>query len=417
MITLVAFVIAVVVAVVVGLLLSREPGFVLVAYGTTQVEFTLFVFILIFLGALLVGWGLWTLLRRTLAAPGRFQERRGRRRLRKAEREFVRGTVALAEGRVEAAETALDRAARGPLAFPALIAAAHAADLAGAYERRDTYYRRALEAQPKGAPVVLLTQSDLDLAHGDYERALASLQRLRNEHGEHPRALANLAHVYEALHEYRALLELLPELDRKTNLSSAEIERMAETGLAGALAYADSDPEALRKLLPRNFRERPPIRRILAHGWAAKGEPKRAAELLARNLDAEYNPASVHEYAALENIPAAERLHRIEGWLRRHPDGAALAKEAGRLALELQLWGQARNHLEAALHTDPSDAEAALLAGRTAEGEGRQTDAVRAYRAGLEAATQSAASPAGNESPPGKQSAQGVKLDVIAGNK
>ncbi|MGH8273544.1 MAG: heme biosynthesis HemY N-terminal domain-containing protein [Gammaproteobacteria bacterium] len=417
MITLAAFIIAVIAAVVVGLLLSREPGFVLVAYGTTQVEFTLFIFILIYLGALLVGWGLWVLLRRTLAAPGRLHERRERRNLRKAEREFVRGTVALAEGHVETAETALERAARGPLAFPALIAAAYAADLADARERRDAYYRRALEIQPKAAAVVLLTQSDLDLARGDNERALASLRRLRSERGEHPRALANLARVFLALHEYRALLELLPELERKSKLAPAEIERLAEAGLAGALAYADSDPEALRKLLPRNFRERPPIRRILAHCWATKGDAKRAADLLARNLDAEYDPLSVREYAALEDIPASERLHRLEAWLHHHPNGAVLAKEAGRLALELRLWGQARTHLETALRTDPNDAETAFLAGRTAEQEGRQSDAITAYRAGLEAVTQTAALPAGNELPPRTQSAQSVEWDAIADNK
>ncbi|MGH7058268.1 MAG: heme biosynthesis HemY N-terminal domain-containing protein, partial [Acetobacteraceae bacterium] len=414
MITLAAFIIAVIAAVVVGLLLSREPGFVLIAYGTTQVEFTLFIFILIYLGALLVGWALWTLLRRTLAVPGRLHERGERRRLRNAEREFVRGTVALAEGHVETAETALERAAWGPLAFPALIAAAYAADLAGARERRDAYYRRALEIQPKAASVVLLTQSDFDLAHGDYERALASLRRLRSERGEHPRALANLARVFLALHEYRALLDLLPELERKTKLTPAEIEGMAEAALAGALAYADSDPEALRKLLPRNFRERPSIRRIFARKWAAKGDATCAAELLARNLDDEYDPASVREYAALEAIPNTERLQRLDAWLHRHPHGAVLAKEAGRLALELRLWGQARNHFEAALRADPNDAEAALLAGRTAEQEGRQADAIDAYRAGLEAATQSAALPTGNESPPRRQ---GTKLNVIAGDK
>jgi HemY protein len=387
MITLAAFIIAVVAAVVVGILLSRAPGFVLIGYGTTQVEFTLFIFIIIYLAGLLIGWGAWALLRHFLAVPGRVHESRKRRAALRAERLFTRGTVALAEGRAQEAETALAGAARGPLTFPALIAAAHAADLAGALERRDAYFRRALEAQPKAASVVLLTQSDLDLARGNNERALAALKRLRAERGEHPRALANLARTYLALYEYRAVLEMLPELGRKARLVPAEVERVAETALAGALSYADSDPEDLHKLLPRNLRQRPGIRRILARAWARKGEIERAAVLLANNMSKACDPESAREYAMLEDIPAEERLRQIEAWLRRYPNASVLMKEAGRLALELHLWGQARIHLEAARQADDSDLETALLAGQTAEQEGRHADALAAYRDGLETRT------------------------------
>ncbi|MDN5864513.1 MAG: hypothetical protein L0I62_04770 [Gammaproteobacteria bacterium] len=386
MITLVAFIIAVIAAVVVGILLSSKPGFVLIAYGTTQVEFTLFIFILIYLAAILLGWGLWALLRGFLGTPKRLRERRDRRSMRRAEQLFTRGTIALAEGRSQKAERALDRAAHGPLAFVALIAAAHAADLDNARDRRDVYFRRALEVEPKAASVVLLAQSDLDLRHGYHEHALAALKRLRAERGEHPRALTNLARAYESLHEYRALLELLPELERKTQLPVDETERMTRAALRGALAHADADPEEFAGLLPRKLRDQRDIRRIFAHAWVRRDQPDRAAKLLIRNLEDGYDPLSARDYAALDAIPATDRLRRIEGWLRRYPQNASLAKEAGRLALELRLWGQARHHLEASRRLDPNDTEAALLAGRAAEQEGRQADAIAAYRAGLEAA-------------------------------
>lgn len=390
MITLIAFIIAVIAAVVVGILLSRAPGFVLISYGTTQVEFTLFIFIIIYLAAVLIGWGMWALLRGLVGTPQRFRERRDRRSMRRAERLFARGSIALAEGRIEKAERMLDHAARGSLAFPALIAAAHAADLADARERRDTYFRRALKVEPKAAPVVLLTQSGLDIKHGHFEHALAALKRLRSQHGEHPRALADLAHAYESLHEYRALLELLPELERKAKLPAEEIERMARSALAGALGHADTDPEEFHRLLTRKLRDRRDIRRILARGFARKNQPGRAAKLLTQNLDDAYDPLSARDYAALAAIPASERLKRLESWQRRYPREAGLAKEAGRLALELRLWGAARKHLNTAREADPEDSEAALLAGRAAEQEGRQGEAVAAYRAGLKAATRRA---------------------------
>lgn len=384
MIVLAAFIVAVMVAVAVGILLSREPGYVLVSYGTTQVEFTLFVFILIYIAALLVGWGLGALARRFMNVRTGLRARRERRETRRAERLFTSGVAALAEGRFQAAERALERSARGPLTLPALIAAARAADLAGARERRDAYLRRADEASPRARSAVLFTQADLDLAHGDYERALAVLKRLQAESGEHPRALRDLARVYEALREYDALLGLLPELERKAKMPPAEIERLATVALAGALEAASADPDALRKRLPRNLRDSPVLRCLLARAWAGKGNPKRAAELLAHNLDEGCDAESVRAYAALSDIPTSERLRRIESWLRRYHDDPALHKEAGRIALEMRLWGQARNHLEAA-RLAGRDPEAALLAGRTAEQEGRQADAIAAYRSGLEA--------------------------------
>lgn len=389
---LIAFIIAVIVAAVVGILLSSQPGFVLISYGMTQVEFTLFIFIIIYLGAVLVGWGLWWLLRRFVGAPNSIRQHRRRRSMRRAERLFTRGTIALAEGHARKAERDLERAAEGSLAFAALVAAAHAADLDDARDRRDAYYRRALEAQPKAASVVLLAQSDQDLARGDYERALASLRRLRSEHGEHPRALVNLARVHESLHEYREVLAMLPELERKTRLDRQTIEQMAANALRGALTHADTDPEELEALVPRKLRDNRDIRRILARGFAAKDRSERAAKLLGRNLDADYDAASVSDYAALDALPANDRLHRLEDWLRRYPRGAALAREAGRLALELRLWGKARQHLETAHEIDPDDVETALLAGRTAEEEGRQSDALGAYRTGLEASVRTTAS-------------------------
>ena len=67
--TLIAIIGAVIAAVVIGVLLSYQPGYVLIAYGTMRIEFTLFVFLLIYVAALVIGALLWWLLRhRSLGA-------------------------------------------------------------------------------------------------------------------------------------------------------------------------------------------------------------------------------------------------------------------------------------------------------------------------------------------------------------
>lgn len=382
---LAAFVVAIVAAVVVGVLLSREPGYVLVAYGTTRVEFTLFVFLLIYIACLLLGAGAWSLARRVRGLPKHLRRGRERRAARRAERMYATGLVALAEGRLPVAERALEYAARGALTLPALLAAARAADNAGEPERRDRYLRRAWETYPKAAPAVLLTQAELDLARNDYERALATLQKLRGGRGAHPLAVRDLARVYAALKEHEKLLALLPELAGSGAMPAPELEALTVAAVHGALSAGKPECMALVRRLPGSLRELPAVRRAAAAGCAAAGDARQAAALLSRNVEEKYDPDSVAAYAALSETPAAERLHALEGWLARYGDEPALLAAAGRVALELKLWGQARSYLEQARHASAGPG-AALLAGRIAEQEGREGDALAIYREGLEAA-------------------------------
>lgn len=383
---LLAFILAVAAAVTVGILLSREPGYVLVAYGTTRVEFTLFAFLLIYLAALLAGGGLWTLVRRLRGMPGGWRRMRAGRARRRAETMYASGLVALAEGRLAIAERALEYAARGALTLPALLAAARAADHAGARERRDRYLQQAWETYPKAAPAVLLTQAELDLDRGDYEHALAALQKLRGTRGAHPLAVRDLARVYAALGDHAKLIGLLPELSRGETVSDEELERLAADAVRGVFtAPGSADPASQWRRLPARLRERPAVRRAAAAGRAATGDAERAGDLLARNLKDAFDPESVRSYAALDGIPAGTRMRMLERWLERYGDEPVLLTEAARVALDLSLWGQARSYLEQA-RSHGAGPEAALLAGRIAEREGRSSDALACYRDGLQAA-------------------------------
>lgn len=386
---LIAFFLALAAAVAVGVFLSRHSGYVLISYGTTQVEFTLFVFLLIYLAALFLCTVCVGTVRRIVSAPKRLARLRDARATSRAERMLMVGLTSLAEGRLGQAERALAVAARGPLLLPALLAAARAADLADARERRDEYLRRAYEASPKAASAVLLEQAALDLARGDSERALAALKKVRHGRGTHPFALRDLVRVHASLGDHAEVLKLLPALEGSAVLPAEEIERLAAAALEG-LGAREHDAEAAWKLVPRKLRERPAVRRAGARLYAAANNPRRAADLLAQNLDAGVDADSARDYAELTAIPASERLHRFESWLDRHSNDPLLLREAGRVALELRLWGQARSYLEEARRRGGADLETGLLSGRAAEEEGRNAEALAAYRSGLEAASRPA---------------------------
>lgn len=382
---------AVIAAVVVGVLLSYQPGYVLVAYGTTRVEFTLFVFLLIYVAALFIGLFLWWFGRRFLGTRQRWRRRRGARAERRAAAQFTRGIVALAQGRLQIAERALEQAAHGVLSLPALLAAAHAADHAGSRERRDRYLQRAADTDQKATPAVLITQARLDLAQGDYERALAALQTLRREGGRHPVAERDLARVYAALGDHDKLLDLLPALASQPSGNALQLEQWAATAVSGVTANGKMGPAAALRRVPSSLRDTPGVRRAAAAAHTRAGEFEAAAALLERTMKAGYDAESVHDYARLTAIPAASRLRTIEHWLARYGEKDALLKAAGRVARELELWGRARGYL-GKLQARAPDPETALLLGEIAEREGRESEARTAYREGLELVTHPTAS-------------------------
>jgi HemY protein len=389
--TLIAVIGAVIAAVVIGVLLSYQPGYVLIAYGTTRIEFTLFVFLLIYVAALIIGALLWWLLRHFAGMRQRWRQHRDARVERRAAVQFTRGVVAMAQGRWRIAERALEQAARGVLALPALLAAARVADGVGARERRDAYLQRAADTNPKATPTVLITQAQLDLAHGDYERALAVLQTLRREGGRHPAVERDLACVYAALGDHDKLLDLLPALAKQPTHEPAQLEQWAATALAGVTADGKTRPATVWRRVPAGLRDAPRVRRALAAAQVRAGDVEAAAAALERVLKTACDAASVQAYARLTAVSATTRLHTIESWLARYGEQDALLKAAGRVAWEAELWGQARGYLSK-LQACAPDAETALLLGDIAEHEGREAEARATYREGLELAAQPAAS-------------------------
>lgn len=387
---------AVIAAVVIGVLLSYQPGYVVIAYGSTRIQFTLFVFLLIYVLLLVLGVLSWWLLRRFAGARQRWRRRRNARGERRAAVHFTRGIVALAQGRLQIAERSLEQAAHGVLALPALLAAARAADHAGARDRRDRYLQRAADTDPKATPAVLITQAQLDLANGDFEQALAALQTLRREGGRHPVAERDLARVYAALGDYDKLLDLLPALANQPTRDEARLEQWAAIAVAGVTASGKARPADVLRRVPSTLRNAPSVRRALAAAQVQANDPDAAAAVLERTLKAGFDAESVRAYALLSALPAATRLKCIENWLARYGEKDALLKAAGRVARELELWGRARGYLSK-LQARAPDPETALLLGEIAESEGRDADACKAYREGLAQAAQAARLAASDE--------------------
>jgi HemY protein len=369
--TLSILLISLVVAVALGLLLTYDPGYVLIGYGAWTIETT----VSLLAAALLAGFLAFYLLLRFLVglrrAPQRVRDWERRRKALRARNALNRGLLELAEGDWTGAEKRLlKHAADSDTPLLNYLAAARAAQQQGAHERRDHYLRLAHQGMPDADIAVGLTQAELQIAHRQMEQALATLTHLRTLAPRHGHVLKMLMRLYERLHDWEHLRDLLPELRKRKVLDEEAAERL-ETRLHGELlaqAARGGDADALRDAwnrVPRRLLHNPDL--VLAYAGQMKvlGESEEAEDLLRASLKKVWDDRLVDLYGRLPG-DAVRQLAAAEEWLRQHERDPVLLQTLGRLAMRASLWGKAREYLEASAAIAPT-VEGYQLLGSLAE--------------------------------------------------
>lgn len=384
---------AVVAAVAVALLVLRDPGYVLIAYGHWRVETTLSLAAVV---ALLGFVAFYLLLRSVSGArhlPGRVRHWRVQRAARRSRGALTRGLLQLAEGRWADAERTLARSAdAGDAPLLHYLGAARAAQRQGAHDRRDRYLARAHESMPEADVAVGLTQAEMQIADRQSEQALATLTHLRTLAPRHVHVLKLLAALYGDLHEWAALRDLLPELRRRRvvdPVQTAELERRVHVALLDEAAR-DGDLTRLRAAwarVPRRLRhDEAPLLCYVGHlrefGTEAEAEP-----LLREALQRSWSEALVARYGVIADPDPGRQLKTAESWLSGHERDPVLLLALGRLCLRNRLWGKARSYLEASIGAGPQPAAYREL-GRLLEQLGEQDAAREHYRKGLDLAVE-----------------------------
>ncbi len=379
--------------VAVALGLRYDRGYVLIGYGHWTVETTLTVFLLalILLFALLYALArLWHALR---VSPRLMARHRERAKEKRAEKALEQGLVAEVEGDFRRAERALAaRADDSPTPVVFYLAAAWAAQEQGATDRRDDYLRRALARAPKAAVAIRLVQARLQMAGGELEAALATLDELRRKAPKNPQVLRLLAELYQRLPDWNALVHLIPELRRRKVFPEDRLVDL-EARAYGELVRECTERGDLDRLhavwagMPRPLRYREDLLARYTSALIEGGEGMAVAALLGDALERRWSARLVYLYGLIDGHGVQERLRRAEGWRKAHEHDPVLLLTLGRLCLALELWGKARAYLEAACERGRLP-EAHCLLARLLERAGEEAVAHRHWREGLELAVE-----------------------------
>jgi HemY protein len=372
---------AILVGAVLAHLLLQDRGYVLINFVGYSIEMSVPAMVLV-LFAGYFGIRLAVFLWR---APRRLGEVVADARLRRAGTKLTRGLIHLAEGDWSKGERLLTQGLKGTDA-PLInyLLAARAAQLQGSNERRDDWLRLAYDELPEAEAAILLTQAELQLEHEEFERALATLNRIEESHPGHPLALELLIRAHGALGDYDRVIELLPGL-KDARAESSGIAEIATSAFRRFGTRSDLTAEQLDAFWSRlsgALRRMPTMIAVYAEALGRLGRGDTAEKTLRQALKTEWRSELVAAYGQISASEPSKQLKRAEQWLKRHAEDAVLLLTTARLCMAVELWGKARSYLESSIAIAPT-AEAYALYGQLLKQLGEDDGAATAFRSGL----------------------------------
>lgn len=367
--------VAIALAVVIGMAISKDTGYVLVAYKNFRYESSLWATLVL----IAVLWLVVYLIRglvRLLGISGSVANPWSRHnRSRRVQVAIEHGQLDLAEGRWASAQRHLHRAAEAekqPLLY--YLGAARAANELGHYEESDALLERALERQPQAELAIALSHAQLQLDRNDSDGALVTLQTMHQRHSHNVQVLRQLQRLYQQRGDWAALIKLMPELRKDKVLSSAELtalERRAwaqNLTLAGQLDGGEKGEAALLALekawkqLTSAQRHEPSLVLAYAEQLRQLGAQAEAEQVLRGALKRGYESHLARFYGLVQGSEPARQLQTAEEWLKDHPQDPSLLLTLGRLCAQNSLWGKARDYYESSLLVERNPETCAELA-------------------------------------------------------
>jgi HemY protein len=372
-------------SVFIGLLIAKDPGYVLIAFQDYTVEMPLWLGVIaILLGVYLLSLAI-KLLFALVHAPGATSSWLRNKRLQRVRRRTVRGYIALAEGRWKEAEHLLASSSdKRHTALINYLCAATAAHRQGKIELRDEYLRLAHKADGRADIAIGITQARLQIECGQNEQALATLKRLYRIAPDHDYILELLAQVCVQLNDWQELESILPLLHKRHIVDEKTYQRYSKLTYLGLLkqCHNDADKKVCWLKIPSSWRMDADLLVEYLPVLLHENDMLAAEALVRTSLRKRWDNRLARFYGRIHIHDIDRQIKSAEHWLKRHQDDPVLLLCLGRLYSAKAIWGQARDLLENSISI-AADAEAYYVLGHVYENMGDKAKAQENYEAGL----------------------------------
>ncbi len=363
-----ALIVVIALGAAIGTLMFRDPGYLLVSYGGTAFETSIWMAVVLLVSAYLALRCLIWLVRSMRSGFSSVSGWGKRRRTRKAQSNTARGLLLWAEGDWREAQRVLSAgAADSEFPFINHLFAARSAHAMGDAKARDGHLELAVAAEPGAAFAINLQRAEFFLATGAYTEASQILKSLRAQAPRHPKVLLDLADCCERTGERELQLEVLSSTSLTALISPEEVARRTEAAWKQTLV-GDS-PEVAWASLPKKLQNNPALVHLVVDRLVQTQGSDRAEEIVRIALKQEWSPSLVELYGRLGTKDVAAQIRFAESWLKQHPNDPDLLLTLGRLYLRNQLTDQAENAFKSALRVR-ADRAAHTELGRLLVGRG-----------------------------------------------
>jgi HemY protein len=381
-------IILLIVAVLVGLGVGRDPGYLLIAYHNTTIEAPLWLGIIAILIAYLIFYILLEVLQAGLQLKSLVSAYGLRRKQRAARARTNQGLIELAEGHWAEAEKLLTRGATyADTPLLNYLSAAKAAQEQGADKRRDRYLGLAHQVTAKADVAVGLTQAQLQLNHGQFEQSLATLQHLRKMAPKHPFVLKLLKKIYLQLKDWEKLQYLLPDLRRHKIVNKLELEDLETKIFQQRLLQYETHGKidqciSLWGNVSKEYHYAPAFVKSYVDILLKHQKHEEAEMILRVALKKQWDEILIEQYGLIRGPVPAKQLAFAEQFLKEHQNHPTLLLALGRLSMNNQLWGKAERYFESSLAIDKRPETYAEL-GHLLERLGQKEQSAECFRKGL----------------------------------
>jgi len=373
---IVFYFLALLLAVWLGVVMHKNPGYVLIASKDISVETSLWFFVVTLIVFFLV---IYFLLRFSSGASRITSQIKhwiiGRRE-RRAHAQTVLGLYDFIEGNWRAAEKKLSHFAKhSDMSLVNYLVASLAAERQREFKRRDNYLRLAKKFAKDRPVAAKLAEATLKIGNEQLEEALSILEDLRKSHPKNNFVFELLQQVYLELEDWRGLKKILPNLRKRNVLGVREINQLEEK-VYGELLLLSLSPrirgarDSMTEVwndLPRYLQKSSYLVTIYAGYLLDNKKDDEAEDLLKIVLRKNLDKRLLRLYAALTSRDPIKHLTRAEKWLKGHPDNLGLLLCLGKICRKQKLWGKSRHYLERSIKVEPTSRAYAELGQLMAE--------------------------------------------------
>jgi HemY protein len=353
---------------VVGELVIKDPGYVLLSYQNTTVETSIWGLVMVLVAAFIVFHLVVRLLQYTLERRRKIRDWNENRTRVRANRRTLKGLLLMSTGDwVKAQRMLVSSAEKAETPLINYLAAARAAHEQGLPDAADRYLKQAHKAMPKAESAIGLTQAHIQLSRGQLESCVSTLKRLRGIAPRHTLVLKMLKQVYLQQQDWESLADLVPYLQKHDVFNKEQLKKLEQQAYMGLLNRSldklpvEADGQTRLKTLAKTWKSLPgelsndcAIADTYAQLLVDNDAPEKAEAFLRDNLKQNWSDALIKRYGLVSGNNPAKQLKVAEGWLNEHPDNATLHLTLGRLSLLNAQWQNARDYFQRSLSLEKS---------------------------------------------------------------